>query len=155
MLRRIGMFDASSRTNSSRTAPAIGSTISEERMGKCIGMCILPPQVIPQYQDDTEEQRGRVRADRSRLQTPEGLASADDHLADAVHSAVDESHVNSLPDSVLGHDSNRPHDRGVVYLVDVILVRQDAVQSGESFGSKIGRPSVREKKERREGDAAE
>ncbi len=62
-------------------------------------------------QTTPSEQRRRVGADRTGLQSAQQLAHAADGLADAVDRAVDDAHVDALPQPVLRDDANRLDDR--------------------------------------------
>src|SRR4051812_42535723 len=84
---------SASRTNDKSRAPAIGSAISEERIGKCINVRSRP-QVISKDGYDAQEQRCRIRPYRSGLHTPQQLAQPAHALGDAVDGPVDHARVD-------------------------------------------------------------
>src|ERR1051326_3719235 len=143
-------WSSPSGTSISRTAPTIGTTTSDVRIGN--GITRSQPQVIPEDQHDTDEERRGVRPHRSGLQPAQDVARTADDVADAVDRAVDDGHVDELPQSFFGRDVDRLDDDRVVQLVDVVLVQQHAVDAAEVFGHAIGRSAVQQKEVRGEAD---
>ena len=88
------------------------------------------PEVVPEYQHDAQKDGRRVRADRAGLKPAKHLAAAADHAADAVDRA---GRSRRRPRRFHRPSSetmqNRLDDGGVVDLVDVVLVRQHAVDA--------------------------
>src|SRR5687768_12101728 len=91
----------------------------------------LSPQVVPQDYDHTNEHRACIREYRTGLQAAQHARAGGDQRAGAVDRAVNHPHVEAAPQPFpRGHDDRLDHG-GVVNLVDVVLVEQQAVNSGE------------------------
>src|SRR5215217_1751661 len=111
ILRTIGALSSSSpRTKSSRMAPATGSATSEVRIGK--GIRASTPQVVPEDEHHSQQQRRRIGAHRPALRPPEQLGARADGLGDAVHGAVDDANIDDLPQPLLRRNPDRLHDGG-------------------------------------------
>ena len=63
--------------------------------------------------------------------------------------------VDPLPQPFLRDDPDRLDDRRVVELVDVVLVREQAMQTGEPQRHLVGRPAVLQEEEHRDADPAD
>src|SRR5688572_30259730 len=62
------------------------------------------PQVIPQHDDDADEQRAGVGAHRSGLQAPQPGGAGGDDGRGPVDGTVDDAHVEAAPQALTGHD---------------------------------------------------
>src|SRR5690348_2399782 len=88
---RLSRLSTSSRTS----APAIGSPMSEVRIGKFMSGSV--PEIEAENQHHAENERRGVRADRPRLQPAQDRAGVGERLADAVDRAVDDPRVDHAP----------------------------------------------------------
>ncbi len=129
-------------------APAIGSPMSVLKMGNAISTGST------QDHDDAQKERTRIGAHRAGLDTAKDEREPSEQVADTVDGPVDAAGVHALPEPLFGHDLHRLQDRGVVDLVDVVLVQQDAVQPGEPLGHSGRRVAPPQEEEHRQADAA-
>src|SRR5437867_10449927 len=145
--RTSGACCSSRPMNSSSQAPTIGSAMSEVSIGKLMSavnfgvlrlLCVdSAPQVVPQDQHDAENQRHRISTDRSGLYSAQLLARAGDDAAHEIDRAVDAARVDDLPQPVLRYDADRLHERRVVDLVHVVLVREQPVHARKPGGDRV------------------
>src|SRR5262249_62151460 len=89
-----------------------------------------------------KDQARGIGAHRTGPEAPQPFARRADSIGDTVHGAVDDTHVNDLPQRILRRDPDRLHDRGIVDLVDVVLVLENAMGTGELLGDAVRRVAV-------------
>src|SRR3990170_4637616 len=81
-------------TSRTTTAAASGRKTIAVRIGNDIGRCFLSPEVVAHHQDDAQEQRRGVHADRARLEPPEQRSTSADDQTGAVDGSVDDARVS-------------------------------------------------------------
>src|SRR5512132_4387999 len=146
----------SPRMATMKAAPSSGRNVTSERIGKLanVGASTGHAEQVPGDEDQHADQHGEgVEKNVSGLQPHRSSGDPHGGGGDAVGpDPVDQRPVPTLPQAA-PESERRPHEDGVVELVEVPLVQQEPVDHLDALGQQAGQVGRRDVQNVRERDA--